>query len=74
MSKIAASTLADTNLPNGAQPFHQVVIWDGERKRTKLYKAYSDELDAKIAVTALRMWGMDAELVTVGGTGAAGNP
>ena len=60
------NSLADTDLPSGAHPMHQVLIWDGEKTRRKLYKAYRDEADAKLAVTTLRMHGMDAELVTVG--------
>lgn len=66
------NSLADSDIADGAQPFHQVCIWDGEHARRKFYKAYKDKKDAEITVTALRMHGLDAELVTVGDPGARG--
>lgn len=60
------NTHADSDIVDGASPFHQVVIWNGLHDRRKLYKVYRDKDDAEIAVAALRMHGMDAELVVVG--------
>jgi hypothetical protein len=57
---------ADSNIVDGSAPFYQVMIWNGLHDARKLYKAYREEDDAKLAVAALRMHGMDAELVTVG--------
>lgn len=57
---------SDSNIVDGSAPFYQVVIWNGLHDQRKFYKAYRDEDDAKLAVTALRMHGMDAELVVVG--------
>lgn len=64
------NSLADSDLTDGSQPLHQVMIWDLTHERRKFYKAYKDKKDAEITVTALRMHGLDAELVTVGDAGA----
>lgn len=61
---------ADTDSPDSAKLPHRVMIWDGTHERRKLYKAYKDKHDAEIAVAALRVHQLDAELVSVGDPGA----
>lgn len=65
------STFADTDLASGSQPMYQVMVWNGDHTKRKLFKAYADKADAELTVAALRTHTLDAELVTVGAAGAA---
>lgn len=64
------TTQAESDIVDSASPPHRVMIWDLTHERRKLYKAYKDKHDAEIAVAALRVHGLDAELVTAGDAGA----
>jgi hypothetical protein len=56
---------ADSVRPPDA-PLHTVACWNALHDRRKLYKAYPTREEAELTVSALRINGIDAEILAPG--------